>query len=227
MPRKAKYPEWVMAHVRPGQYVNKVNGRYYLYSAHSERREGVAHPVRVCDGYLGRITQDGGLVPSKKRDGSSGRKKQGAAPESRAYDFGLPYAVDSCASRILDALRQSYRRNGTPIYACSILSFLHGMYSAELYGMSWLSLKYGGMRFPENPGTEYATGIERGTRMIGDVVEKHYGEDWARMRAYLATSVIVMHQGRRICPGLTPTGRALAAKYGLSMDEEAARNADM
>ena len=43
----ADYPDWVMKHKEKGTYVNFVNGKYYLYKAHSERVPGTKKVRRV------------------------------------------------------------------------------------------------------------------------------------------------------------------------------------
>lgn len=55
------YPDWVLQHKKKGTYVNCVKGRYYLYAAHSERVPGTKKVKRICDGYLGRITEEAGF----------------------------------------------------------------------------------------------------------------------------------------------------------------------
>lgn len=94
MPRKANYPEWVTRHLKTGQYVNKKGDSYYIYSAHSERREGISHPVRVSDGYLGRITEKDGFIPAKKK-----RKPPDRADSTPLlHSFGLELRGPGCRS---------------------------------------------------------------------------------------------------------------------------------
>ena len=69
MPRKkAEYPEWVMKHKKKGTYINRVGDKYYLYAAHSERIKGTGKVRRVSDGYLGRITEQDGLIPARNSE---------------------------------------------------------------------------------------------------------------------------------------------------------------
>lgn len=63
------YPDWVLKHKKKGTYINKVGNNYYLYAAHSEHIPGTANKARrVCDGYLGRITEKDGFIPKKKKE---------------------------------------------------------------------------------------------------------------------------------------------------------------
>ena len=63
----ANYPDWVLKHKRKGTYINRVKDKYYLYAAHSEREPGTGKVKRVCDGYIGRITEKDGLILSKPK----------------------------------------------------------------------------------------------------------------------------------------------------------------
>lgn len=100
MSRKTDYPEWVLKYKRPGTYINKSGDKYYLYAAHLERVEGKKYPVRVCDGYLGRITEKDGLIPVKSMI-------QGI-PET--FEIGLSYVILSCTYGILKGLRTSAQK---------------------------------------------------------------------------------------------------------------------
>ncbi len=90
MGRKGEYPEWVMKHLEKGVYVNKVKGTYYLYRAHSEKQPGKKYPVRVFDGYIGKVTEDEGLVEIKRRK-----------LPMESLDYALPYAVDRAATKYI------------------------------------------------------------------------------------------------------------------------------
>ncbi len=64
---KSDYPDWVLQHKKKGTYINKVGDKYYLYAAHSERVRETGKIRRVCDGYLGRITEKDGFIPAKDK----------------------------------------------------------------------------------------------------------------------------------------------------------------
>lgn len=181
MPRKADYPEWVLKHKKPGTYINKTGDKYYLYAAHSERVEGKKYPVRVCDGYLGRITEKDGLVPVKS-------KIQGI-PET--FEIGLSYAILSCTHDILKGLETSYRKFGTAVYCCSVLSCIFGTYSKELFEHSYLSILFSDTAFPEKFTKAQLSGIERGKRMLRDSLASHYGDDLLLIR-YLFPEIRLM-----------------------------------
>ena len=210
MPRRADYPEWVKKHLSKGVYVNKVGNKYYLYRAHSETRPGSNHPVKVVDEYLGRVTEEQGIIPVKEKH-----------REVLSYDFAIPYAVDLCCQKILNGLRTSYRKNGTMVYVCAILSFLYGIADQELYLASWLSLKYPGLNIPDTPSEAALAGIERGKSMVTDVVKKTYGEDWLKIRAYFSNVVLLMPEGGTPTLPSRLSGHcvSLSRKYNLRLDE--------
>lgn len=134
----ADYPDWVLAHKVKGTYVNKAGDKYYLYAAHSERVPGTKKVRRVCDGYLGRITQEQGLIPPKDK-----------FPKSiRSYEYGLSSLVLTVCHKIHNGLRRSFVVNGDFIMAASVLSYLYGCYSEELFRHSWLSLRFPLVQFP-------------------------------------------------------------------------------
>ena len=87
----ANYPDWVMVHKKKGTYINCVNGKYYLYAAHSERVPGTKKVRRVSDGYIGRITQEDGLIPA--RDKVTG--------EVCVYEYGLCMTILTPATQSL------------------------------------------------------------------------------------------------------------------------------
>ena len=208
MPRKADYPEWVTKHLEKGVYVNRVKGKYYLYRAHSERKEGNRNPVRVFDGYIGTVTEKDGFVPAKTPSGLS-------PEEISTLDYAAPFAIYTCTENVLSGLRKSYRRSGTLIYVCSILLFLYGTYASSLYKASWLSLKFPELSFPDQMSKEALSGIDRGRRMIADKVESFYGNDWKIVRAALAPVVLIRYKGKLHYPSLSDAVSEIVRKYNL------------
>lgn len=61
-----KYPDWVIKHKQKGTTIRYVNGNYYVYKVHSERRKDKPYPVLVQDEFLGTITEDGFIASKNK-----------------------------------------------------------------------------------------------------------------------------------------------------------------
>ena len=163
----ANYPEWVMKFKRKGTYINFTKGKYYLYSAHSERVPGTKKVRRVCDAYLGRITEEDGLIPPKD-------KVEGTVT---VLEYGLSTLVLSVCGNIHKGLRKTFAKNGDFVMAASVLSFIYGKYSNSLFRCSHLSVRFPGLDFKALPTEAQISGIDRGTRMIKDTMLNVFKED--------------------------------------------------
>lgn len=207
MPRKAaEYPEWVMKYKTKGTYINKVGEKYYLYKAHSERIKETGKVRRVCDGYLGRITeQDGLITPKDKLAGAS----------ISAYELGMSYAVLSCTSNIHLGLRKSFVKYGDLVYVCSVLNYVFGLYTEELFNSSWLRFHFDSVEFPESFTEAQANGIIRGTRMITDTVNRYFGDDLPICRAYLSAVSLLKINDLFYLPSLSDSVLHWSQKYSI------------
>ncbi len=168
----AIYPDWVMKYKKKGTYINKVGDKYYLYAAHSERIKCTDKVRRVSDGYLGRITEDNGLIPPKDK----------VASPVITYEFGFSFAICSCTAQILHGLRKSFSNYGDLVYVCSVLSYIYGMHDRELWKLFYLCLWFDSVLYPDTFTSAQVSGIERGYRMITDTVTKHFGDDLIHQR---------------------------------------------
>ena len=107
----ANYPEWVMTHKKKGTYINFVKGKYYLYAAHSERVPGTKKVRRVSDGYIGRITQEDGLIPA--RDKVTG--------DVCVYEYGLCMTILDTCNTVVAGLQREFRGAADFVLVSSIL----------------------------------------------------------------------------------------------------------
>ncbi len=98
----ADYPDWVMVHKKKGTYINRVDDRYYLYAAHSERIRGTGKGRRVSDGYPGRITREDGVIPADKK----------LKNDPEVFEVGLSYVIISSSVLIRHALQRSFPKYG-------------------------------------------------------------------------------------------------------------------
>ena len=199
------YPDWVLAHKVKGTYINKVGDKYYLYAAHSERVPGTKKVRRVCDGYLGRITQEQGLIPPKDK----------FPKVIRSYEYGLSSLTLSVCSNIHKGLRRSFVVNGDFIMAVSILSYLHGVYSDELFRHSWLSLHFPQLQFPDTLTVQQENGIRRATSMITDTMARKFGDDLTRVRASFSQVTLFGADKRLLCCEIPDSVTAFVKKYAL------------
>ena len=163
----ADYPDWVMKHKKKGTYINKVNDKYYLYAAHSERTPGTKKVRRVSDGYIGRITKEEGLIPARE-------KVKGTV---QVFEFGLSMLILSLCQKIYSGFKRTFKDNADYIMVAGILSLIHGRYDNSCYEQSYLSVIFGDINFKKKPTQKQAFAIERGERMLTDTLSSYFKED--------------------------------------------------
>lgn len=205
----SEYPDWVLKHKEKGTYVNKVRNKYYLYAAHSERVKGTDKVRRVSDGYLGRITEQDGLIPPREKVKDS----------VISYEFGQSFAILSCTGKIRAGLRQSFVKNGDLIYVCSILQYIYGFHSPELFRLSYLYFHFPELLFPDSFTNAQLVGIERGVRMITDTVSRHFKDDLIHIKAFGSTVNLIRINKKLYCSHISETLLSLSAKYSISWED--------
>jgi hypothetical protein len=139
------YPDWVLAHKGKGMYVNKVNeDTYRIYRGHSERVKGTAKVRRVVDEYIGTITRDRGLIPTKAK----------IKGNVRTLCFGT-YALLMwfCRTQIAGILHRQ-AKEGPAVVAAALLHVSYGYADAVSYENDWISVKFPGLSFPLPPALE-------------------------------------------------------------------------
>jgi hypothetical protein len=163
----ANYPEWVMKYKEKGTYINYVKGKYYLYTAHSERVAGTKKVKRICDAYLGRITEEAGLIPPRDK----------VAGTVAVFEFGLSALILTVCDNIYKGLRRAFTKNGDFVMVAAILSFMYGKYNDCFYRYSYLSITFPELDFKTQPTEAQVSGIDRSLRMIKDTMLRTFGED--------------------------------------------------
>ena len=203
--RMADYPDWVLTHKTKGTYINKVGDKYYLYAGHSQRVPGTKKVKRICDGYLGRITQDQGLIPPK--DKISG--------PVHSYEFGLSSLVLSLCANIHKGLRRTFVVNGDLVMCASVLTFLYGFFSQDLFLHSWLSLHFPDLSIPEDISAQQKNGIQRGFLMISDTMNRLFGSELPLVKASFSQVTLICANHRLYCCEIPDSVSSLILKYSL------------
>ena len=206
----ADYPQWVLAHKKKGTYINKVGDKYYLYAAHSERIPGTKRVRRVCDGYLGRITEKDGLIPPKDK----------VVSPVISYEFGLSSLTLCICANIHKGLRRTFVVHGDFIMAASILTFIYGFYSEELFRHSWLSLRFSSMVFPQSLTQTQKNGIDRGTSMVTDTMERTFGSDLPFVKASFSLVVLSLINQKLYCCSPPESVTLFIEQYHLDWSPE-------
>jgi len=204
----ADYPDWVLKHKKKGTYVNVIKGKYYLYAAHSERVPGTKKVKRICDGYLGRITEEEGLIPTKDKVSGS----------VSVLEYGLSSTILTVCSKIHAGFRRSFTKNGDFVMVASVLSFIYGVYNDEVFHLSYLCIRYPELDFKVPVSSEQAVGIERGVRMIADTFSRHFGDDLSDIRIFFRHIQKVNVNGKQYLSEESDSARRLKEKYNLSWE---------
>jgi len=182
----ADYPDWVMKFKEKGTYINYTNGRYYLYAAHSERVLGTDKVKRVCDGYLGRITEKDGLIPS--RDKVTGNVE--------IFEYGRSSVILLLCKNIYSGFKRTFKHNADFIMIAAVLSAIYGFCDNSLFRQSFLSIRFPGLDLGKNTTQKQQTAIERGILMINDTLSSFFKEQSAYAMLHLGTVYKVRINGR-------------------------------
>lgn len=205
----ADYPDWVLRHKKKGTYVNYQNGKYYLYAAHSERVPGTGKVRRVSDGYIGRITEEDGLIPAKRK----------LSEPVHVFEYGLSESILSMCANIHSGLSREFRANADVVMAGGALLFMFGEIRQEHYEASWLAVRLPDLDMRKEPTEKQRVGMERAQRMISDTLKKRFAEDW-RLAVALLPLVKAVRMGAEIVIAAMPNGtKSFAERHGLRFEE--------
>lgn len=204
------YPDWVLKYKQKGTYINKVKDRYYLYAAHSERIKGTDKVRRISDGYLGRITEADGLIPPKKKSPAS----------LVSYELGVSYFTVLFTEEIREGMCRSFPKNGRLLYVCSLLNFIYGVYSNELFWESYLHFLFSEVCFPSSFPPNQLTAIERGTRMIENKLAAKFDTDILLIKAVFSNIRLIEADSTFYCSKLSLQALELSKKYKIKWENE-------
>jgi len=205
----AGYPDWVLRHKKKGTYINYQNGKYYLYAAHSERVPGTNKVRRVSDGYLGRITEEDGLIPAKRK----------LSELVHVFEYGLSETILSLCDNIREGLGREYRGATDFVMAGGALLLMYGEVRHEHYGASWLSVRLPGLDMHKAPTDKQRVGMERAQRMIADALKKQFGDAYAPAVALLPLVKAVRMGNEAVIAGMPDGVKAFLGQHGLSFEE--------
>ena len=136
------YPEWVEKCKRPGTNISFIRGKYYLYEASSVWNKEKGRAQKKTGKYLGRITEEDGLVPPRKKDESGiGENRPVCVKE-----YGASYVLDQMGKRIHTQLHHYFPQQADTSFILAVLRVIERCpfkRAAFLYEQSYLSERYG------------------------------------------------------------------------------------
>jgi len=201
----AEYPDWVTKHKKKGTYINHVNGKYYLYAAHSERVPGTNKVRRVSDGYIGRITEEDGLILARDK----------VAGDVAVYDYGLHMTALSLSGNIFQGLRREFRGAAERILVLGILLAAGG--TADAFDASYLSKVFPDVSLAREFTQKQETGVERCKKMVADKLSAAFAGD-ARISAKLSRVYMVVVNNKEYLSKKPEGVEAWLAEHGIEWE---------
>lgn len=198
------YPPWVMEHKKKGMYVNRINeSTYRIYRGHSERIAGTGKVRRVVDEYIGTITQEGGLAPTKP-------KVKGEVRTVRYGGYALLWW--HCRTQI-EGVCKRLGGDGPAVAATALLHALYGDDNPLLYSCDWTGVAYPGLSLPlQGPLAAEARRVARG---MLSTLGSSLGGDAAAVMGASAFICRVWVNGRWVTASIPQPCKDLAQKHGF------------
>lgn len=166
MAKKATYPDWVLKYKTKGVYVNKIGDNYYLYKAHSERVKGTDKIKRICDGYIGKVTEKDGLIQPKDE----------VKTDVIAYEYGNFYILYLLTQNIYDGFKITNAYYADSIMSLSMLKILN--IDNEYFDNTPLKLLYPKANKKHLENNEIINEIDRCISMINYYINNKYNGDF-------------------------------------------------
>lgn len=88
--KPSRHPEWATKYRKPGTELKLIGGKYYLYDVKSVYDKETKKSKKISLGIIGRITEEGGLIPSDKR--ALEEKSKSAVNSSELFSFEYGYS---------------------------------------------------------------------------------------------------------------------------------------
>ena len=204
----ADYPDWVLKYKTKGIYIKKTKSGYALYRGHSERIEGKKYPVLKCDEYLGVVTEEDGLIPSRPP----------VKPRLLVRTYGLEYTAERCCSVLRLPLRKK-KLDEKYIYSHALLSFQRED-NAALYSSSILSLWYGDSDYGRKATYEEEETIERLKKQIRAKFASAFEGDWKEAVALLSSIYAVFVNERWVLSEVPSSLERILSAHNLALKME-------
>ena len=204
----ADYPDWVLKYKTKGIYIKKTKSGYALYRGHSERIEGKKYPVLKCDEYLGVVTEEDGLIPSRPP----------VKPRLLVRTYGVEYTAERCCSVLRLPLRKK-KLDEKYIYSHALLSFQRED-NAALYSSSILSLWYGDFDYGRKATFEEEETIERLKKQIRAKFASAFEGDWKEAVALLSSIYAVFVNERWVLSEVPSSLERILSAHNLALKME-------
>ncbi|KWW26639.1 MAG: Uncharacterized protein AUK63_2565 [bacterium P3] len=176
------YPEWVEKYRKAGTNITCIRGKYYLYEATSKWDPVKKRAQKKTGKYLGRITENDGLIPPKE--------KTDVSEKISVKEYGASKFLCETGADILEELRYRFPTEGEKIFALAILRIIEKCPFKRadfLYERSYLSELFGKMALS-------SASIVRLLQDFGTKRVQHVGF----MKEYMKDSGYILFDGTNI-----------------------------
>lgn len=97
----------------------------------------------------------------------------------------------------------------------SILMYLYGFHSEELFRHSWLSLRFPELSFPHTLTTQQENGIQRSFLMITDTMTREFGDALGSVKASFSLVTLLSVNNKLYCCELPGSVNSFIEQYSL------------
>ena len=108
------YPDWVEKHRTKGTNISFIRGKYYLYEVGSVWNKEKGRAQKITKKYLGRITEEEGLIPPKK-------KKETIQSPTSVKEYGAAFVMTELGKDILQRLQEYFPNHAEILFALAVL----------------------------------------------------------------------------------------------------------
>ena len=109
------YPDWVEKFRRPGTNITCIRGKYYLYEVTSKWDPEKKRAQKKTGKYLGRITEEEGLIPPKEKE------KAAEDGSVSVREYGASSFLFEAGADILEELKFRFPEEGEKIFTLAVL----------------------------------------------------------------------------------------------------------
>jgi len=109
------YPDWVEKFRKPGTNITCIRGKYYLYEVTSKWDPEKKRAQKKTGKYLGRITEEDGLIPPKEKGNSA---EDGSIS---VREYGASSFLCEAGADILEELKFRFPEEGEKIFTLAVL----------------------------------------------------------------------------------------------------------
>ncbi len=199
-------PDWVLKYKKKGIYARKTKYGYALYRGHSERVPGKKYPVFRCDKYLGIVTEEHGLTPSRPP----------VKPGIKVLRYGLCRVIESSCA----VLRKNPQRLGMDaemLFVRAVLG-IEGKESPQGFASSYLSLMFPSVDMHKRLSDQEKHHLASMRRQVSSKLRDRYGDDHDELLALSSDVYAVYVNGTWHLSEVPERLKVLAVNHAVVLD---------